>query len=306
MPYRLEDRVDRAVRRVATEQIDRALRAIDDLEDRHEAVHQVRKRCKKVRGLLRLIRPVCPAYDQENACLRDAARRVSDVRDASSHLETLDDLTEVFDEALGEDVFGAVHAHLEAKRARLAGDALEDELAAIRATLVEVRGRVPAWPIEARGFEAVRGGLVKTWTRAQDAMRTTDDVPTVEAFHEWRKRAKYHWYHLRLLEPLWPDVVEALAEKAHHVANLLGDAHDLAVLLAALAADPPADVSPRTMDALVALAARRRRALERRARPVGERLFGEDADGLAARFGAWWAARDMEQAAAATPAAEAA
>jgi hypothetical protein len=29
-----------------------------------------------------------------------------------------------------------------------------------------------------------------------------------EHFHEWRKRVKYHWYHLGLLRELWPASME--------------------------------------------------------------------------------------------------
>ena len=46
-------------------------------------VHDVRKRCKKVRGLLRLVRPgLGPDYRRANADVRDAARELSSLRDA--------------------------------------------------------------------------------------------------------------------------------------------------------------------------------------------------------------------------------
>lgn len=44
------------VREIADDQLGTALAEIDDNEDRHDAVHEVRKRCKKVRGLMRLVR----------------------------------------------------------------------------------------------------------------------------------------------------------------------------------------------------------------------------------------------------------
>ncbi|MEZ4569166.1 MAG: hypothetical protein R2849_02320 [Thermomicrobiales bacterium] len=65
MAYRLEpdEALDVGVRRIATEQVEKALAELDDSDlDRHATVHQVRKRCKKIRGLLRLVRPGLENY----------------------------------------------------------------------------------------------------------------------------------------------------------------------------------------------------------------------------------------------------
>ena len=51
MAYRLEadESVDSGVRRIAMEQVEKAIREIDDAElGSHETVHQVRKRCKRL------------------------------------------------------------------------------------------------------------------------------------------------------------------------------------------------------------------------------------------------------------------
>ena len=64
-----DESVEEAVQRIVREQIDKAIDEINDRElDRHETVHQVRKRCKKIRGLIRLVRPQLEdTYDRENA-----------------------------------------------------------------------------------------------------------------------------------------------------------------------------------------------------------------------------------------------
>jgi hypothetical protein len=50
--------VQDGVRRIAVDQIDAAIAELDDKAlDVHETVHQIRKRCKKLRGLIRLVRP---------------------------------------------------------------------------------------------------------------------------------------------------------------------------------------------------------------------------------------------------------
>ena len=51
---------------------------------RSAAVHEVRKSLKKIRAALRLVRPVIgdKSYRRENTCFRDAARPLTEVRDA--------------------------------------------------------------------------------------------------------------------------------------------------------------------------------------------------------------------------------
>ena len=71
--FKASDRtVQRAVRRIAREQIDGALHAIDS-SDRDTARHEVRKACKKIRALVRLIRPSFSRYARENGEYRDIA-----------------------------------------------------------------------------------------------------------------------------------------------------------------------------------------------------------------------------------------
>jgi CHAD domain-containing protein len=83
------------VRRMLRQETKRALRAIDSgRAPRGEAIHDARKRLKKARAALRLARAALPGdeYRRENDTLRDAARPLSEVRDAEVLIDTLDGL----------------------------------------------------------------------------------------------------------------------------------------------------------------------------------------------------------------------
>lgn len=56
----------------------------------HTTVHEVRKSCKKIRGLLSLVRDVLPDYHSENHFFRDEARKISDLRDSKALIEALE------------------------------------------------------------------------------------------------------------------------------------------------------------------------------------------------------------------------
>src|SRR5262249_21269392 len=92
----------KGVRRIVRKQGEDALEVLTGSHNgsRDEAVHEARKSFKKVCAVLRLVRPVIgeAVFRAENACFRDAARPLTEVRDAKILVETLDGLTEHFQE----------------------------------------------------------------------------------------------------------------------------------------------------------------------------------------------------------------
>jgi CHAD domain-containing protein len=84
------------LRRILREQIAKALEALGGTTLSDEAVHSARKELKKARATLQLLRDALGdvVYKRENAALRDAARPLSEVRDAKVLLDTLVRLVE--------------------------------------------------------------------------------------------------------------------------------------------------------------------------------------------------------------------
>lgn len=234
MAYRLEatESVETGVRRVACEQLERTLAELDaDDLGPHEKAFAVRKRCKKLRGLIRLVRPVFAGYRHENDAMRDAARSLAGLRDAAAMLAT-------FDELVSTDInpgrFARIRAQLVAKRDETSQKDVHAALASFRDEMAKALARAQEWTIEAEGFDAIRGGLARTYTQAQHTMRLAYDERTPEAFHEWRKRIKYDRYHTRLLTEPWELASDDRYEQAKAVSDLLGQDHDLSELAAFL------------------------------------------------------------------------
>src|SRR6266704_228831 len=119
-----------------------------------------------------------------------------------------------------------------------AGGPKDEALSQVADTLQEVEKRVKAWPLETDGFEAIRPGLKTTFRQAKQRLAFARKHRAPEDFHEWRKRLKDHWYHVRLLENLWTDVMEGYEKSLKDVETWLGDDHNLVVLGGALLSDP--------------------------------------------------------------------
>lgn len=292
------------LRRVAAEELDGAVERLlgpgDGDGDRVAAVHETRKHFKKTRSVLRLARGELgdKTYRRENTRLREAGNKLSDVRDAHVAVQTLDKLTERFAAELPPDAFAGVHRELAERRRRaserLAGadSPVEDVVAIVR----QARARVPDWPLDRDRWRVVGAGLRVQYARGARRFARARRDPTARNLHEWRKRVKDLWYHLRLLRPVWPGVMGELADRAHDLSDRLGDDHDLAVLREVLDEDPGGFGDPAEVSALRELIDRRRAELRQAAERLGRRLYADDARVLDRRLKAYWKAARAEAA----------
>jgi len=299
MSYSFDRRltVQANVRLIAGSLLQDALRDIDDPElDIHATIHEVRKNCKKVRALLRLVRLAAgDLYDRENAAIRDSARRLSDPRDLSANLESVDLLENRFETALGGEIFSRLRTALEARRSARSDDLdLEDRVTTVREELGSTLARSAKWDVPDAGFDALAGGLGKTYGRALRRMDEAFDEPSSETWHEWRKRVKYHRYHTDLLTEMWKAVLDEREEQLHDLTDLLGDDNDLSELREVLRNEPEWLDDEDSAVALVALIDRLRAEFQERTRPLARRVLAESADNLVARYRTYWEAWQAE------------
>ena len=267
-----------ALARIARGRLDHALDELRGKTDSspEDAVHEARKDMKKLRAVLRLARDELgdDVYRRENECFREAARKLSGVRDADVMLGTLSGLDGSFRElrrALKQHRRGADRA---------------DASAEVIAVLEEAHGRVDEWPLERDDFEALEGGLRRIYRRGRRAWRAVEEEPTTEHLHEWRKREKDLWYHLTLLRETWPPLLKTAADEAHELSDRLGDDHDLAVLLewAHQQADDDA------LHGLDEAVENRRAGLQAEALDMGRRVYAERPRPFVARLRGYWEA----------------
>lgn len=282
--------VQAAIRRVALDQIDAAIAEIDDAElPREKVVHQVRKRCKKLRALLRLIRPGFADYARENAAFRDLARTLGGVRDQDVLIETCDKIGAHYGKDADAKALDAVKSALLAEKQDAAKHAaLDERLAAFRDDMLQARHRAPLWIIGGDGFAALSGGLQNILKQADKAMAAARDKPTADNMHEWRKHMKYHWYHARLLRSIWPTTMQAHVAAASELADLLGEHHDLTVLRARLTEQPSHYGGADTARSVEQMAAGREEDLAGEIFRKGALLQAERPKALAKRWERYW------------------
>lgn len=279
-----------AVRRVALSQIDAALEELADPDlPRSETIHQVRKRCKKLRGLIRLVRPGFEDYSRENAAFRDLARTISEERDATASIETLDALKERFGSEVGKEIFNRHRRALVKRRDGLDDAVIEKKLAEFERGLKAARKRASGWTVSGAPENVLAEGMEKTLKRARSAMKTARKSRDPEDFHEWRKRVKYHRYHVRLLKRAWPRIQEPWIEATDELGEALGDHHDLAVFLDETLEniDLP-ETARKSREILSGLMQAEQDRLEALSLEVGALVHAEPPQDLARRFALYW------------------
>ncbi len=93
---------------------------------------------------------------------------------------------------------------------------------------------------------------------------------------------------MQLLTPCWPSELSARADAARSLSQLLGDDHDVAMLMHLVSTPTMTFGSPEETTAFMKRCRKRHKAIRKEARIKGERLFVEKARPFAARIHAYW------------------
>lgn len=306
MGYRIEpaEELGEAFRRVAREQLAAVITGlIFATGDKRDAIHNARQRFKSLRGLLRLVRPADEKFfARENRRYRDLGRLLAHTREAGALVEAVDRLAALPAAADAERTLSAVRKRLIEREHRILGEmegpevAMAEAAAGCRAGLRALDDlALPARPrraaaIVGRGVKTTYAGGVRALARVHHAGRP-------EHFHALRKSVKYHWMHLRLVQPAWPGPMKARRLAAKALADDLGELNDIAIMRALVMDDPRAFGSGDELEILAGLLDRRRRTLEPASVRAADRLFAESPKAIGRRFARYWhlAAREARQ-----------
>ncbi len=261
-------------RKLLSEEIRSALAALDDyhLDPEAERVHSYRKSSKRIRAYLRLMRSQVgeKRFQFENQKIRDASRKLSELRDAEVLLET-------FAEVFGRKVPRVFQAFQTDLRER-ALQTLE-----VGPVILELKGleeRLAEWKTLSLDWSEVGEDLVLIYRRARKGMGRALVEGGAASFHEWRKRSKVLRYDLQPLELLWPSYFRWFEKRLHEVEDRLGLDHDLAVLEDCLIGR----LSKATRSRIEA----RRIELREQALALGEKLFWETPSEVRRRLQDLW------------------
>lgn len=242
------------------------------------SIHAVRKTLKRARAALRLMRAGIgdAEYRRANHQLRDIARPLTEVRDATALLEALDSIRKKRDatalKRYANEVHRALHDAHRLQRDRLAVTMPHPNADRLRALNLNI-SRTPTKMSDAA---SARRGIEKTFRSGREAFSKARNKASVTRLHEWRKQVKYLANEIDLAEKLKLLKLPKPKRRAGHLGEVLGDDHDLAVLRKKLrelsgGQIPERDVERKQLEHRIKQS---RLKLRRKARRLGDRLYG--------------------------------
>jgi CHAD domain-containing protein len=203
-----------------------------------QALHQVRKDLKRARAALRLLREAVgeAAYAHENLELRDAARPLARVRDATVALEIVRELLDSEGKPARREKLIELRRELNAERLHAREQLLRGhKLARIEYALQDAGERAEYWRFPLNDAPVLRVGFERVYRKGRKALKKARAELSAESLHETRKQVKYLQQALAMVADGEARGLKKLARRAEAVAERLGDDHDLAGLEARLA-----------------------------------------------------------------------
>jgi CHAD domain-containing protein len=268
------------VRRIALEQVQAALSEAKDPTASEHTIHSLRRRCKKLRGLLRLIKPEFKRFSEENGHLRNAAADLAGSRDAAVMIKTLESLRDDDSNLPIKAVRKLLIANNEAAARK--GDP-RSLLAEFSKSFEALQDRIPDWKVRGHGFDSLAEGLGENYRRMRQGVHAAQDSNDPVEFHEWRKAAKYFWHHLSLLGDCAPVMTRPYREGVAELEQTLGSQHDLAVL-----DDFISKLSDASVPSIQITLRQKRDRLGEKAIALGHQLGAEKPDALVHRLDQYW------------------
>ena len=293
MAYRVKKKesVSKAVRRLGRNCIEDALGGLKK-GNRAEAIHCVRKEIKKVRAVLRLVRTGLAKKDfrRQVKLLRQAAAHLAAARDAFVKVQTLRNLAAHFQGQLSPGAMRHVRAELRKDLDQEMKRFAKEKTTALQTLFRREIKTLKRLDVRGKGWEALGPGVKTAYRQSRRAYQQAATAPSPGNFHLWRKRAKTLWYQVRLLQPLWPEQMNAMASELGSLEASLGNDHDLAVLRQDLEDRRIGKAFPRELEALDGLIGQRQSELRSAALAMGARFFAEKPVTFSERLGGFWVA----------------
>ncbi len=209
--------------------------------DLNIAVHEVRKSLKRLRAILRLVRPVLDSKSFQTAdrAVRDLGRRLGGARDSAVLLVSFDRLADYYTPFLCAEGMQPVRDNLESQyQSAMDAFLVNIDVHSLEEQLEGLRQRLDALDLTGFTRHMLFASVRKTYRAGRRALRALHEEPTTRHSHALRRHAKYLWFQLLLLRNWNPAVLEPVVADLDELGEVLGQDHDLAMLADTLNAHP--------------------------------------------------------------------
>ena len=254
--------------------------------DQGEDVHLVRVTIKRLRAMLRLIRPVIgkTVFDRGNTRLRNAARRLSSARDSVVARQTL--ATLALPAGRKRDAVTAALAGF--KQDGEAEVGIRKTMNRLALALEETKRNLHRIRVSEHEWKAVEPGLRQLHSQCRKRMERALGQGDDKAFHKWRIRVKSLYYGLQMLQGVWSERMDKMLADLGRLQKEIGADHDLVVLKRSMRETPDAFQGTGTVEQVVDSLDDKSKKLRRVIEPLGRAIFDQTSRDFVRELGQRW------------------
>jgi CHAD domain-containing protein len=241
-------------------------------------IHEIRKTCKRLRALLRMVRPDLStrSFRKADRKIRNLARHLAGKRDSKVLTDTLDKIAQHFSPLLDDTALSPVSDSLQAQLA-LVNENTEGpgDSHTLEKRLISVRRVIDRIDCNRISHKTLVAGMTDSYRQGRRAYKALRQTPDTVNGHYLRKQAKYLGYQLQFVAAWNDDELAPLIEDFHRLEDTLGNDHDLSVLAEMLVDQPQLCPGKTRKELLNALVESRRVALLSKALRLAGKLYSD-------------------------------
>jgi CHAD domain-containing protein len=287
---RADESVTHAVRRLARKQLDRIRASLEDADRHPEKLHDVRVRLKKLRSLLRLVRPELGRSQRKTTkSLRSMSHELAALRESHVVEQTAKSIAASCQPRTRAAVRSALRSAVRRWRETHSKTIRALPLSKADRDLQEAARELGRFTLERKGSRVVLDGLRTTYQRGRKSFGEARHKQSAASLHEFRKRGKDLQYQLRLVRGAAPEMIGAQVALTKRMTDLLGTVHDLAVFrdLWSKSTDQHG-ASKSAADAVLKIIDAEFAAKSKEALAIGRIVYSETSAAFSQRVSAYW------------------
>ena len=289
----ITEQVNNGIKRIIIEQIEDAVSRLSETNNNFDiAIHETRKDFKKIRAVIRMVRFELgqELYKRENIFFRDTGRLLSRIRDAAAMAEALEKLFNNHKNEISLEDYKRLRTNLKRRALGIKNQFKRNKklIEGIRNLLGKHIDEVRAWGLTKEDFTLIEDGIKQVYQRGLNGIAEIGKNPSAHNFHEWRKRVKYLWYIVKILNEAWIETMTPLSDKLDILSDYLGDEHDLAELRELLIRDTALFGDEVKQVQFLNVLGMERLELQSRAKSLIGYIYNESADEFVHRIKSYW------------------
>jgi len=217
--------------RLINDQIQYAIDVLkNDKNNIEKSIHEARKSIKKIRALLKCIRFAIKLsdYRRENRFLRDIKNLISNIRQNTVLIETLEYCNKQNKKEIPENTVNRLNKKLISNKNKAVNEYQKTNKLEQTIELYQIAQiRLNNIDFIKTDSKSMIEGIGKIYKKGRQLVNICNKKKDSVMLHELRKAIKYLWYQLSIFKNFWPELINIYTKNFEKISDLLGVEHDL-------------------------------------------------------------------------------